>query len=275
MRILLSSRRFIHASPSSPFLLCLLPLQSTRPLRPLHFHHLHRELPHATMSTSTTTTDTSRPRPPPPPTHVLETALQVQDVVASTKFYKDLLGVEPDLNTVSSIPHCPPFYLPSVSLSPSLFVLANTTSSSLPISHACPPFHSAARHYYSSSSVPPPTTASYQNPVGRSPATAPVTISWHFSIRVTRRGTTPRLSSNSISVSLCRHVPTSTPGRNTWLSLVSISLAPSTGPEVVGASILPIWTVMLARLAVGAFGLITDSERCMYYLGVKTSLSSS
>ncbi|KIV92487.1 hypothetical protein PV10_03781 [Exophiala mesophila] len=51
------------------------------------------------MSTSTPTADPCSPRRPSPPTHVLETALQVQDVVASTKFYKDLLGIEPDLNT--------------------------------------------------------------------------------------------------------------------------------------------------------------------------------
>jgi catechol 2,3-dioxygenase-like lactoylglutathione lyase family enzyme len=38
-------------------------------------------------------------RPPPPPTHILETALQVRDVAASTKFYRETLGVEPALDT--------------------------------------------------------------------------------------------------------------------------------------------------------------------------------
>jgi hypothetical protein len=46
-------------------------------------------------------------RPPPPPTHVLETALQVRDIAASTKFYKDILGVEPSLDTVSKQPSNP------------------------------------------------------------------------------------------------------------------------------------------------------------------------
>lgn len=40
-------------------------------------------------------------RPPPPPTHVLETALQVRDIAASTKFYRETLGVQPSLDTVS------------------------------------------------------------------------------------------------------------------------------------------------------------------------------
>ena len=61
------------------------------------------------MSTSTPTADPCSPRRPSPPTHVLETALQVQDVVASTKFYQDLLGIEPDLNTVSSHTRLSPF----------------------------------------------------------------------------------------------------------------------------------------------------------------------
>lgn len=49
-------------------------------------------------------TSTSSRRPPPPPTHVLETALQVRDIAASTKFYKETLGVEPSLDTVSQVP---------------------------------------------------------------------------------------------------------------------------------------------------------------------------
>lgn len=48
-------------------------------------------------------TSTSPRRPPPPPTHVLETALQVRDIAASTKFYKETLGVEPSLDTVSPV----------------------------------------------------------------------------------------------------------------------------------------------------------------------------
>lgn len=38
---------------------------------------------------------------PPAVSHVLETALMMKDVPAATEFYKDLLGVEPFLVSVS------------------------------------------------------------------------------------------------------------------------------------------------------------------------------
>ncbi|KAK5059903.1 hypothetical protein LTR84_009786 [Exophiala bonariae] len=64
-------------------------------------------------------------RPPPPPTHVLETALQVRDVAASTKFYKETLGVEPSLDT----PRMSVFPLGQTTLL--LFQLGGTASDSI------------------------------------------------------------------------------------------------------------------------------------------------
>ncbi|KAL2436851.1 hypothetical protein ABEF95_014895 [Exophiala dermatitidis] len=45
------------------------------------------------------TSEQSKPQPPPPITHILETCLQVKDLKASTAFYRDVLNVQPFLDT--------------------------------------------------------------------------------------------------------------------------------------------------------------------------------
>lgn len=107
-RISLQSRRLLYHSSrlSSRHPIPTQPASSKRSVRVVGFSTTPSLTPHkktiadqASKMTGPSTTASSAPVPPPI-THILETALMVKDVRASTDFYRDTFNVKPFLDTV-------------------------------------------------------------------------------------------------------------------------------------------------------------------------------